>query len=108
MNATKGNDMNRSNVKGYLTLKEALQDPEVTNVRLPVKTHPKPWVNEDCLYHGLLGMANVSSLVEECWQIVDEGDRWALWFVPQNHPERWTELASFSTRPEAMEFLDSL
>ena len=100
--------MNKNNENGYLTLKEALQDPEVANVRMPVKPHPKPCTNEDCFYHGRLSMAYVPSLAEERWQIVDEGDRWAVWFVPLNHPERWRELASFPTESEAREFMMSL
>ena len=100
--------MNKNNENGYLTLKEALQDPEVANVRMPVKPHPKPCTNEDCFYHGRLSMAYVPSLAEERWQIVDEGDRWAVWFVPLNHTEWWKELASFSTKSEAWEYVNTL
>jgi len=105
MNTEKGNDMKPVNEKSYLTLQEAVQSPDFENVRRPVKPHPRPCTNEDCFWHGRLDMANVPSLAEERWQIVDEGDRWAVWFVPCNHPERWKELASFSARSEAMEFL---
>ena len=48
---------------------------------------------------------NLPSLAEEHWRIVDEGDRWVVWFVPANHPERWRELASFSTHGEARDFV---
>ena len=67
MNNLKGDQMNDNNGKSYLTLKKALQDPEVTNVRMPVKPHPKPCTNLDCFYHGRLGMAYVPSLAEERW-----------------------------------------
>ena len=100
--------MNNHNGKGYLTLKEAGENPDFKNVRMPVKPHPKPCTNEDCFWHGRLDMANVPSLWEERWRMVDEGDRWAVWFVPRNHPERWQELASFSTESEAREYLLSL
>jgi hypothetical protein len=55
-----------------------------------------------------LDMAGVPSLAEERWRIVDEGDRWVVWFVPRNYPERWRELAAFDTEPEAVDFLKAL
>jgi hypothetical protein len=51
---------------------------------------------------------DVSPLAEERWQIVDEGDHWAVWFVPENHPERWKESASFSTQSEARDYLQTI
>jgi hypothetical protein len=53
-------------------------------------------------------MADIPSLAEERWRIVDEGDRWALCFVPLNHPERWHELGTFATKAEAVEYLKTL
>jgi hypothetical protein len=53
-------------------------------------------------------MADIPLLSEERWRIIDEGDRWTLWFVPLNHPKRWRELATFSTKPEAVEYLRTL
>ena len=100
--------MNENKERGALTLQEAVQHPGFENVRLPAKPHAKPCTDEDCFWHGRLNMVNVPSLAEECWRIVDEGDCWAVWFVPLNHPERWRELASFPTESEAREFMMSL
>ena len=108
MKIKKGSAMNPIASKPFITLQEALHDPEVANLRMPVKRHPNPCLNQDCIWHGRVGMAYVPSLAEERWQIVDEGDRWAVWFVPTNHPERWHELAAFNTESEAREYLMSL
>jgi len=51
---------------------------------------------------------NVPLLAKVRWRIVDEGDRWAVWSVPQNHPKRWRELANFSTETEAVDYVKSL
>ena len=53
-------------------------------------------------------MADIPSSAEEGWRIVDEGDRWTLWFVPLNHPVRWREWATFATEPEAVEYLKTV
>ena len=99
--------MNQNKERGYL-LQEAVEHPDFENVCLPAKPHPKPCADETCFWHGRLNWVNVSSLAEERWRIVDEGDRWEVWFVPLNHPERWRELASFPTESEAQEFTMSL
>jgi len=51
---------------------------------------------------------HIPSLTEERWRIVDEGDRWVVWFVPRQHPESWRELADFGSEPEAVEFVKAL
>jgi len=52
--------------------------------------------------------SDIPTLGEERWRIVDEGDRWVVWFVPQNHPHLWSELADFSSEREAVDFTKSL
>jgi len=47
---------------------------------------------------------DVPTLAEERWRVVDEGDRWAVWFVPLNHPHLWREIASFDTEKEAQSY----
>jgi len=49
----------------------------------------------------------IPSLAEERWRIVDEGDRWVVWFVPLNHPHLWREIASFDTEMEAKSYAQS-
>ena len=100
--------MNENKERSALTLQEAVQHPDFENVRLPEIPHPKPCTDEDCFWHGRLNMVNVPSLAEERWQIVDEGDRWAVWFVPLNHPEWWKELGSFTTKSEAWQYVLTL
>jgi len=53
-------------------------------------------------------MANIPSLAQERWRIVDEGDRWIVWFIPLNHTERWREVANYSTEAEATDYVKSM
>ena len=51
---------------------------------------------------------NTPSIAEERWRIVDEGDGWTVWFIPQNHPELWQEVGEFATELQAVEYLKTL
>ena len=64
--------------------------------------------NDKSNWQGHLAMANTPTIAEERWRIVDEGDRWIVWFIPQNYPERWRELGDFPTEREAVEYLKSI
>jgi hypothetical protein len=57
---------------------------------------------------GPLTFADIPTLAEERWRIVDEGDRWTVWFIPLNHPEQCRELATFSTEAEAVNYMKSI
>jgi hypothetical protein len=50
-------------------------------------------------------LVNGPSLAEERWRILDKGDRWSVWSIPLNHPERWRELTDFASEQEANEYL---
>jgi hypothetical protein len=62
--------------------------------------------SQPCLFNAL--MDDIPTLADEHWRIIDEGDRWRVWFIPTNHPELWRELADFGSEPEAVEFVKSL
>ena len=65
-------------------------------------------MNEECFWLGRPNMADNPSIAQEGWRIVDEGDRWAVWFIPKNHPGRWRELGEFATEREAVDYVKSL
>jgi len=67
--------------------------------KIPIEVHVP-----DCPAWRQLA-AGIPTLGEERWRVVDEGDQWVVWYVPQNHPERWRELATFSTETEAVDYL---
>ena len=65
-----------------------------------MKFEPQPELLEDRI-------RAIPTLAEERWRIVDEGDRWAVWFVPVHHPHLWRELASFDTEKEAKSYVQT-